>query len=536
MIRNILASMAVLGTAVVGAGVQAGPASTPTCFPPATSEVGNDFDGDGFGDLLVTVGQEGVDGMNNAGAIHAIYGSVDGLTADGNQFWTLNSPGMAGDGAEPDDRFGRAATTSDFDNDGHTDVAVGVDGEDGGGVTDAGAVHVIYGSPGGLQTGDLGTDDQIWTQGSAGMAGDGAESGDQWGATLGAGDFNGDGFGDLVVGAEHEWIGSIRDAGGVNVLMGSLTGLTTLDSKFIRQGASGILDSAEPGDSFGWGLATGDFDNDGCDDLAVGAQFEDIEETPTLRNAGAVHVIFGSETGLTNVDDLFWTQDIVGGIAAEDEWFGRRLGVGDFDGNGWDDLAISAAKEDADGVLDAGAANVAYFGADGLLRGEEWTQNSAECDGSEEFDEFGFYPQGIGDFNGDGDDDLGISDHHEDVSGLTDAGAVCVMYGSDTGLAAGGSQFWTQNSAGMKGNGAGQGDRFGRVSRAHDFDGDGFFDLVIGAGEEDVGSIEGAGAVHVLYGTASGLTAARNQFWTQDSPEIEDDAELGDNFGRWMPD
>src|SRR5207247_2039833 len=136
------------------------------------------------------------------------------------------------------------------------------------------------------------------------------------------------------------------------------------------------------------------------------------------------------------------------------------------------------------------------------------------------------------DFNGDGFEDLAISAFAEDVGTIVDAGAVQVMYGSAAGLSATGNQFWTQDSPGILDQAETQ-DLFGRSLGTGDFNGDGFTDLAIGAPHEalaNVGNI--AGAVNVLYGSAAGLTDVGNQFWTQDSPGILDQAEGGDLFGR----
>ena len=102
---------------------------------------------------------------------------------------------------------------------------------------------------------------------------------------------------------------------------------------------------------------------------------------------------------------------------------------------------------------------------------------------------------------------------------MIDAGAVNILYGSASGLTAAGNQFWTQDNPGILER-AEAGDLFGSALATGDFDGDGFADLAVGVPFENVGSVSDAGAVNILYGSASGLTAAGNQFWAQDSPGI----------------
>ena len=149
-----------------------------------------------------------------------------------------------------------------------------------------------------------------------------------------------------------------------------------------------------------------------------------------------------------------------------------------------------------------------------------------------------------GDFNGDGRDDLAIGVPFEDVdtgAGTIDfAGAVNVLYGSSNGLSATSprsDQFWTQNSADVN-DLVELGDTFGFSINTGDFNGDGRDDLAIGVPFEDVdtgaGTITNAGAVNVLYGSSNGLSATSprsDQFWTQNSADVNDSVEELDNFG-----
>src|SRR5262249_7320642 len=131
-----------------------------------------------------------------AGAVNVLYGSPGGLTGDGDDLWTQDSPGIVGT-AEPEDLFGDEVIVANFGNGAQADLAVGSRGEDIGNVQDAGAVTVIYGSVGGLTS----SGNQLWTQDSNGIIGT-SESGDFFGAELAAGNFGGSSQADLAVGVE----------------------------------------------------------------------------------------------------------------------------------------------------------------------------------------------------------------------------------------------------------------------------------------------------------------------------------------------
>ena len=133
--------------------------------------------------------------------------------------------------------------------------------------------------------------------------------GRQFASALASGDFNNDGFDDLALGVRGEDIGAVANAGAVNVLRGSGAGLTAAGDQIWHQDSAGILDVAESGDAFGSALAVGDFNNDGFDDLAVGAHDEDVG---TVANAGALNVLRGSAAGLTAAGNQIWHQDSAG--------------------------------------------------------------------------------------------------------------------------------------------------------------------------------------------------------------------------------
>ena len=177
---------------------------------------------------------------------------------------------------EAGDRLGYAVAAGDFDGDGFEDLAVGIPYETISGVAAAGAVHVFYGSVGGLRT----TGDQLFTQSSSGIAG-GIEADDRWGWSLAAGRFDLDAYDDLAIGGPYEDLtagGSSRaDAGAVWVLFGSASGLTGAGSRYFDQETSPISgESIETNDRFGEVLAANpSFRADVHDALLIGTPSED---------------------------------------------------------------------------------------------------------------------------------------------------------------------------------------------------------------------------------------------------------------------
>ena len=158
-------------------------------------------------------------------------------------------------------------------------------------------------------------------------------------------DFNNDGAADLAIGVPFEWVGAVEDAGAVHVLYGSAGGLQGPGSQFFTQDSPGIPGTVDLQDNFGFGLAAGDFDQDGFADLAIGVPGEDIG---TIGSAGAVIALYGSAAGLTSSGAQLLTQ--AGGATELNDAFGGALAAGDFDDDGFADLAASVSGEDVGSV------------------------------------------------------------------------------------------------------------------------------------------------------------------------------------------
>ena len=321
-----------------------------------SSVAAGDFNGDSFDDLAVGVPGEAI-GSISGGAVNVFSGSDNGLTSQNNQIWFQNQPGVEGT-TEDGDRFGDTLAAGDFDGDGFDDLAIAAPSENIGDLP-AGAVNIFRGSTDGLTA----NDNLIFFQDQTGVEGT-SENGDNFGESLTAGDFNGDGYDDLAIGADLETIKDIQGAGAVNILNGSEKGLTAKDSQIWFQDQLGVEGTSETFDRFGNSLAAGDFNGDGYDDLAVGVMYETVNES----RDGAVNVFNGSVDGLTSDRNQIWFQDQPGieGTSEAYDNFGSSLSVGDFNSDGYDDLAIGVPEETIGDFGSAGAANIIYGSADGL--------------------------------------------------------------------------------------------------------------------------------------------------------------------------
>jgi hypothetical protein len=434
------------------------------------------------------------------------------------------------DAPEENDYFGRTLAVGDLNGDGDLDLVIGVPYEGLntgiGIISDSGWVQVLYGASGWLTT--TGTT-EYWHQGSTNILGT-VEAFDWFGAALAIGDFDGDGYDDLAVGVPGQDVGQNGDAGVVNVIYGSASGLTAAGNQLWRQGADGITDSAESGDQFGYSLASADFDGDGYDDLAIGVPYEDKETLVTVEDCGYLNVIYGSSSGLTGTGSQWFDQGRLGTATdrQEDDRFGHSLAGGDFDGDGYADLAIGVPYEDVMDHDDAGAVSVVYGSGSGLAvnANQLVKQSMIHTDEVEDNDRFGYH-LAAGDFDADGYVDLAVGVPYEGVGSSLEAGAVNVFYGHNYGFSAGGLVLEQDNPE--------LGDHFGMALAAGHFNVDPYADLAIGAPGEDltffVTTYVDAGAVDVVYGSATGITLDGRQFWHQDCPSIEDVVEAGDEFG-----
>ena len=472
----------------------------------ATAGLRPDFNGDGFDDLAIGEPLGTVQGVEGAGRVVVLYGSKDGLRSSGAQVWSQASKGIPESPGE-DDQFGVALAHADFDDDGFADLAIGVPGEDTPGTSgpdvDEGVVNIIYGSGSGLRA-----------NANLHEMHQGTQEGQRYGSALAAADVitpgvdsaeseQPDGHPDLAIGSPGFDGGccpaNISDSGAVHVLSSD------------EQGVSGSLSIVDVGPAeearMGSSLAAGDFG--AGPDIAMGAPGATVGGDP---EAGLVDFLL--DPGAISPD----TTEIQGTAEPGDSW-GSSLAAGDFDGDGHDDLAVGAPREDLtpSGGVDAGLVNVIYGSSGGLdaHNNEILLQQPDSLGGEDEPEDLLGFSLETADFGRGPQADLAIGVVGED----SDRGLVHVAFGSPGGLGIRSAETWTQGSPGVLSSrqpsdffgvslGAG---RFGKGGRA---------DLAIGAPGENLDGNENAGAVAILYSNRTGLTANGDQLWHPDRPGV----------------
>lgn len=289
-----------------------------------------DFSGDGADDLAVglpladVLSQAGLNVIDGGTVtiLQGLLGTVPngGLSTAGATGLTELSAGLL---PQINEQFGTTLAAGDFNGDLAADLAVGTPKEDvvgttGSFVTDGGLVVVFSRAT---------TLHGIYTQLPLGQT---PQSSDVFGSALTAGDFNGDGAKDLVIGAPGDSINGVAGAGSITVLYGIVNvglprpasaGLPQINGtvQLFTQESTNIVDAAEAGDHFGAVLTAWNFGKSAQADLAIGVPEEDIvvsvfglPRPQTRTDAGAVHVLYGAAGGLQSTGSQFWTQDSVG--------------------------------------------------------------------------------------------------------------------------------------------------------------------------------------------------------------------------------
>ncbi|MFF6780126.1 FG-GAP-like repeat-containing protein [Streptomyces sp. NPDC012510] len=435
-----------------------GPASAAT----ASVGVADDFNSDGYADLVIAAPNATVSGAAKAGYVAVMYGSPSGLSPTKKKLVSRSTSGVPGS-ATANQRFGSTFTKGDLDRDGYGDLVIA------GGT--AGSV-IVWGSASGLT-------------GGTSIAG--------YGAAPQAGDFDGDGKTDLALfsaqsvgGDDPEgapaalwkgpvsrtgrptavldlldkslwwgWdeddascatgggcengpssitgpvvsgqVGDVNSDGRDDIVQWHYTGDGTWGNRLLLGGSSGFTRGWVPGDDVSRdpaGTGIGDVNGDGYDDVVVGAE----------GWSDQVRVAYGSPTGPSEANTLTFDQDLPGfpGVQEDGDLVGSAVSVADVTGDGYADLALGIAYEDVDDIVNTGSVALVRGGASGITGAgtQVFHQNTAGVPGvAEKDDKFGS-ATALLDFNGNGHPDLAVGAPHEN----SDNGAVWILSGTATGL------------------------------------------------------------------------------------------------------
>ena len=422
-----------------------------------------DVNGDGFSDVIVSA-RSFDNGQTDEGRAFVYHGWEGGLLVNPN--WTTESD-QAGA------FFGASVSTAgDVNGDGFSDVVIGASAYDNG-ETNEGRAFVYHGSASGLSSTPAWTAECNEAQAEFGLA------------VAMAGDVNGDGFSDVIVGA-HGMDGSQSDEGRVFIYHGSASGLGAVNA--IRSGGGSGTSI-----HFGFTVSTaGDVNADGFADVIVGAIGFDNGQT----DEGGAFVFHGSAAGLGNLPA--W----IGEANQASAWYGGSVSTaGDMNGDGYSDVLVGANSYD-NGQLDEGRA-FAYFGsATGLSLTPGWTTESDQAGAG-----WGSAVATAGDVNGDGYSDVAIGSYLYDA-GQTNEGRIAIYLGRPSGI--GTAQTLESDQGGAL---------FGlAVATAGDVNGDGYSDLIAGCYQFDNGQTD-EGRAFLFAGSATGLDNLPG--WTAESDEAD---------------
>ncbi len=322
-----------------------------------------------------------------------------------------------------------------------------------------------------------------------------------------AGDVNGDGFGDLIIGAPGADPNGDK-SGSSYVVFGKASGFSAaLDLSGLNGNNGFRLDGAKDDVSGRSVSSAGDVNGDGFDDVIVGAA---KDEPDHFYGAGASYVIFGQASGFAATLDL---SSLDGGNGfrldggAYDDSGSSVSGAGDVNGDGFDDVIISARAADPNGDY-SGSSYVVFGRASGFDAAMDLSSldgsNGFRLDGETAFDSLGDSVDSAGDVNGDGFYDVIIGASFADF-----AGSSYVVFGKASGFDAAMNLSSLDGRNGFRIDGAAKDDRSGKsVSSAGDVNGDGFADVIVG-GVND-GSSGNPDSSYLIFGKASGFDAAMN--------------------------